>query len=338
MATALTFTLAPAMLFENGRPAPSPTTVGSVSYYKVGNGARWKWTTSARKMAVNSYLEYTAGFNHNGQMAILVDNVPYFFAAPTSGTTAGVVSQTMRLPVGANKTVEMVVPITNAASAGATPLGMFPFFVQFDESATEISPSLQAAHLVIYGDSIASGGVAISPSVYGYAGLMKRSIGAGGYNGSVTQVSWGSRRLADDCDTAGHATTFVTALLALLPTKILLTIGSNDQALVPNITLANFDTYYQRLLDEIHSQSASMPIVCLSPIRRSTEAANGAGNTLAEFRTKISDAVTARAGWGVPPTYVNGLAIFADLTLLPDSVHPGTAGNVTMQTTVQAAV
>lgn len=319
------FTLSAADLFENGRPGLSSTTVGAVTYPRGGNGARWKWTTSARRMWVASYAEYSSALTNNGRAGLLVDDVPYFFGAPQA---TGQFEQLLRLPPGANKTVELFMPLQFAASAGATPTGVFPYSVRFDDEATPIVPSLQAEHLVIYGDSIGAGGIAICPAVYGWAGLAKRQTD--GFDGSVTQVSWGTRRLADDCATAGAATAFVTALLALLPTKILLAIGSNDHSVTPNVSLANFTTYYERLLDEIHTQSANMPIVCLSPIRRGAEGTNANGNTLAEFRTVISDAVTARSGWAVPPVYIDGLAIFADLTQLPDNVHPGTTGNQTM--------
>jgi len=333
MATAKTFTLSPSMLFENGKTGVL-TTAGSVSYYKVGNGARWKWTTSARKMTVSCYCEYSSVLSNNGRLALIVNGVKYFFGA-YQGTANAVYSTTMRLPAGALKTVELLVPLQYAASAGGAPLGIYPFSVQFDEDATEISPTLQASHLVIYGDSIASGGIAISPAVYGYAGLLKNGLLS---NTSVTLVSHGFRRLADDCSTGGAATAFVTAMLALLPTKILITIGSNDQALAPLVTLANFTTYYGRLLDEIHTQAPTMPIVCLSPIRRSTEGDNANGDALADFRSAISTLVSARSGWTPAPTYEDGLAIFDDLTEIPDDTHPGTAGHVTMATAIAGMV
>ena len=285
MATGTQFTLSPSMVFENGYTA-TETTVGSITYYKVGNGARWKWTTSARKLTVYAYAEYGNDSN-NGRIGLLVDGQPYFYGTPRS---TGAYQSTLWLPRGADKVVELFVPLQSASSAGGARLGVYPYRVEFDAPAAEISPSLEANHLVIYGDSIASGGVAICPSVYGYAGLMKRGAANGGYDGSVTQVSHGTRRLADDCATAGAATAFVTALLGLSPTKLLIAIGSNDHSVVPAVTLANFATYYERLLDEVHVQDDTLPMVCLSPIRRGAEGTNANGNTMAEFRTAISDA------------------------------------------------
>lgn len=332
MATASSFTLDPAMLFENGKTA-SLVTVGSVSYYRVGNGARWKWTTSARKMTVSFYCEYSSGLGNNGRCAILINGVPRFFGA-YQGAAGNVWVVPMRLDPGANKTIELFVPMQYASSAGGTPVGTYPYFVQFDDLATEISPTAPSNHLIIYGDSVDSGGVAISPAVYGYAGLMK----AGAYSGNVTLICHGARRLADDCSTSGAATAFVADMLARLPDKILIKIGSNDQALIPNVSLANFTIYAARLLDEIHAQDPTKPVTWLSPIRRGAEAANSSGETLAQFRTAISTLVTARSAWSVPPVYSDGLAIFSDLSQLPDGVHPGTAGNVTMETAVLALV
>jgi lysophospholipase L1-like esterase len=327
------YTLDPAMAFENGATA-TETTVGDVTYYKVGNGARWKWTTSARKLILSAYAEYGSDSN-NGRIGMVVDGAPYFYGTPR---TTGVFQTTLWLPRGADKVVELFVPLQYAASAGGARLGVYPYHVAFDAEATEITPSLPANHLVIYGDSIASGGIALCPSVFGYAGLMKWDTVGGKYDGAVTQVSWGTRRLADDCATSGAATAFVTALLALNPTKILLAIGSNDHSVIPAVSLVNFTTYYERLLDEIHAQDDTIPIVCLSPIRRGAEGTNANGNTMAEFRTAISNAVSARSGWSVPPSYEDGLAIFADLTQLPDGIHPGTTGNDTMRDAVLLAV
>lgn len=326
------------MLFENNTFGSSTITVGSVTYKTGGNGARWKWTTDARRMTVNCYCEYSSAFNNNGRIAVLVNNVPYFFGAPQA---TGFYTTNIRLPPGAAKTVELLIPLQFASSAGGARLGVYPYFVQFDELATEISPSLQAAVLVGIGDSIMSGGVAISPAVYGYTGLMKRSVGAGGYNGSVITDSYGTRRLNDIAASSGAAATYATAVAALSPTKIFCHIGTNDQAVTPPIAKATHQTQCGFLLDALHTAMPSVPIVWLTPIRRNEGVTNSNGDTMADFRTVQAAAVNARIGigWAHDPTLNDGLAIFADTSQYgSDLVHPNTAGNVTMQTAVMAIV
>ncbi len=319
-----TITLDPALLFENGKTAALVSPGGGLDYYNVGNGASWRWHTTSRYMEVDCYV--TAAFNIVScperlgvrvRIGSAVSDFWYTVPLATGGYTAQ-----FWLPAG-NKTVELHVPAQFATASGGAPTGVYPRVVRFDRSASAISPSLLATHAVIYGDSIASGGVGVSPVLLGYTGLMRRGVAAGGYGGSVTQVCWGYRRLADDCNTSQKRIDFAAFLLALAPTKIILAIGSNDQATVPATTLANFTTYYTGLLDQIIAQHATMPIVCTSPIIRTDESANSNGETMAQFRSAISTAAAARP---TRCTYVDGLAICI-LGDLPDSIHPGTTAN-----------
>lgn len=327
MALSYQYTLSPANLWENGKTAAwVPITADDGGYYNVGAGAKWKWTTAARRMEVDVYATVA-------DKALMVgvrvyDGVTcrdYWGSAPQAGVVSTI---TIPLPAGAAKTVELIVPGQYAVSAGGAPLGVYPMRVRFDAVATALAPDTPANRLVIYGDSIAAGGVAISHSHFGYAGLMKKGSSFGGYAGRVTLVAHGYRRLTDDCASGGAQTAFAAALLALSPTKIVLAIGSNDHSVVPNVPVATFSAQYAGLLDAIHAASGSMPIVCVSPILRgvSSEVANSLSETMSQFRTAISSAVSARSGWSVPPAYVDGSAIctFADLG---DAVHPHTTAH-----------
>lgn len=148
-----------------------------------------------------------------------------------------------------------------------------------------------------------------------------------GYNGSVTLFqSWGYKRIADDWSSSGAGDTAAAAILALAPSEILILLGTNDYGTIPPTSLANFQTYYERALDKLHGVMPTIPIVCISPLIRSSEVANSLGATLPNYRTKISDAVTARSGWGVPPVYVDGHAAVTTGELA-DGLHLTTTGH-----------
>ncbi len=318
------FTLDPAYLFENGKASTVVSPGGGVTYNDVGNGAYWEFTTSAR---VATLTGYCTAIGPTPCLRIITGGIltDRFYATPQ---VTGLITARLWMPVGTNKTVQLHVPAQYATSAGGAPVGYYPISLIFDQDATLSTPSLQASHVVIYGDSIASGGVGVCPTLFGYAGLMKRRLAFGGYDGSVTQVTYGFRRLADDCSSSGARTAFATFIASLSPTKFLSVIGSNDWAVVPPVSLANFTTYFTGMLDALHSAMPTLPMTCASPIiRPASPATNSLGASRQDFADVISTAVTARSGWSVPPTYLDGqpICISGDL---PDGVHPGTAGNL----------
>lgn len=326
---ARSFDLDPAKLWGNGK-TPVPATVGAVSYYKVSNGAFYRYVTSATLAWVHQVVEFADGpLSVNGRLGAVV-NGKVRYGPATRGVANSMQAPPLKLPVGVDKVVDIFVASQYASSAGASPLGAYPFKIVFNDEAVEVDPVLTGDHLVGYGDSIMSGGLSLAPSVFGFMNLLRMR----GNLGRVTSVSYGTRRLVDDCATvnaydAVKTAAFVASLLSLNPTRLLITIGSNDHSVIPAVSLTLFAACVGGLLDQIHAQAPSLPVVWLTPIRRGAEGTNSNGNTMAQFRTVIVDACAARAGWSKPPVAVDGLAMFADLTQLPDQTHPGTTGNVT---------
>ena len=97
---------------------------------------------------------------------------------------------------------------------------------------------------------------------------------------------------------------------------------------------ANFQTAYQDLLTQLKTLDSGLLIYAQSPTVRTSEVANTFGNTLGDYRTAISNAVTA-VGGGI--TYVNGSTIITTLDLA-DTVHPNTTGHATIKAFVKTTL
>lgn len=387
--------LDPTLLAENGglfTVGSSPLTKavavplvtgGPDVYWRVGNGARWKWSgVSATYMEIDMWATVAGG---NSVCGVLVnDGVklwPLYSKQPEYAP--GLNTIRMLLPPGASKTVELFVPMQNATTKGGIPAGAYPVRVRFSSPATAVAPPTPTVRLGVYGDSITSGGVSICQTLNGFCGLMKRGLSAQtgsnwlaayngatayvagnvvssgnwiwqasqattgnapaigssfwnllGYNGSVTQISYGTRCLADDASTGGAQTAFATAIAALGLTKLMLFIGSNDQAVIPATTLANFSSFYAGLLAALFVAQPALNLVCVSPtLRQNPEVANANGNTMTQFRSAIQ---TAQAAASSPSSYVDGSTLLTYASISgADGVHPTTQGNVALMAALQ---
>lgn len=145
-----------------------------------------------------------------------------------------------------------------------------------------------------------------------------------GYDGRVTLVAHGYRRLYDDAATGGAATTFAATIAALSPTEIIFLIGTNDW--VAGWSAASFQTGYTNVLNALAGTSASaVPVRCVSPLLTTTrETNNGYGDDMDDYRTAVSSAVAATSKSSV--TYVDGKVILASGDLY-DGLHPTYLGH-----------
>ncbi len=102
-----------------------------------------------------------------------------------------------------------------------------------------------------------------------------------------------------------------------------LAIGTNDYGL-DMWSASSFGAAYGGLLDGLHAGMPSSLIYCQTPIVRSTETANGFGNTTTDYRTAIATACATRP-WA---KLIDGTQIVTTAAL-SDGVHPTTAGQAT---------
>lgn len=356
--------------FVTGAPA---------GYWRLGNGTRWKWNNvSATYMEVDAF---STGYNPIGGIGIIVnDGATLWPMYGPSLQTNGARTLKFFLPPGYAKTVELLVPSQAAVSQHTFPEATYPYAVRFNSPATPVAPPSPTRRLGFFGDSVSSGGLAISPALLGFTGLMKMGLSAQygsnwmgaynagttyqignfvsnanwvwqaltvnigvtpaagahwkliGYDGTVSVSSYGFRELNDDASTGGQRTALAAAIAALGLTKLVLFIGSNDQAFsVWN--LASFQAAFSALITALQSAQPSLTYVIISPLlRNNPEVANGFGETLAQYRTALSGIAS---GASIP--YINGGTALAYSDLGVDVTHPTTAGNRKLMGVLQAS-
>jgi lysophospholipase L1-like esterase len=148
----------------------------------------------------------------------------------------------------------------------------------------------------------------------------------GGRN--VIVDGFGYRSLYEDAFD-GTARTALAGRLASTNARYLwICIGTNDYAADQDWNAADFGAAYADLLDKIHAAAPSMKIFCQSMIQReapAAETANSFGNTLGDYRTQISTAVSTRTSFC---TYVEGAAgAIVPLGNSSDGIHPNSDGH-----------
>lgn len=165
--------------------------------------------------------------------------------------------------------------------------GVFIDRIIFDRPAVQVMQSNK--WIVVYGDSLASGGRASRPSAEAWPVLLRKHY-------SVTVEAYGYRMLYDDATTPAERSAFASRLAATSPDFIWLAIGTNDYGLGP-WSAQDFGEAYAATLDTIHSLTPRTILFAQSPILRIGESPNGFGDNLEEYRQQIASACTARSPW-----------------------------------------
>jgi lysophospholipase L1-like esterase len=214
-------------------------------------------------------------------------------------------------------------------------LGSWPKVLALGAAASPVITHPHSGHLTVYGDSIPSG----ADSTGTKDGWVQRLREAREANdGSTTNlVAWGYRALYDDANTSQLRAALVAEIASQSPALIWLAIGTNDYGLAP-WTAAAFGTAYGALLDDLHAALPSAAIYCQSPIDRispAAETANALGSTMANYRTQISNAASARPGYC---TYVTGVGMVSSGNYDTDGVHPLTAGHTEILTAIKSVL
>ena len=303
-------------------------TVVENDYISTSVGAKWTIQTDASYLFADTYTNYDQSSIANSTIGYRINGGSWRkFGADATDSEA---RKKISLGSGTN-----TIQFSNGSQRkpASTIQGGWMKRVWLSSDATtttEVNKGVNLSNqMVIYGDSITAGGNARNRPYGGYAQVLDDAM-----TDPVTVEAWGFRTLFDDCETAGDIDTFVAKIAAVSPTRVWLAIGTNDYGLESQ-SAADFETMYAALLADLVVALPSAEIFCASPIHRTDESANSFGDTLGDYRTAISNAVTTTAD--VDVTYVD-TSSWLDSDDLDDGIHPTTAGHVIMATNVQSEI
>lgn len=299
------YTVQPDDLWDNG--------YDNVSAPRQSTFARFVLQTDAPSVTITGTTTIFASFPQYAHLGIRVDGVDQ---SPLAFTANG--SQNFSVDLGVAGTTRTVEVITGLQSKpGGSVIGSFIDSITYPDSTSfKVQTPVAGDRVLVYGDSISVGGNATNAEYNGYIPLLRNTYGY-----RVMLEGWGYRSLYEDANTAGLRSAFVSRIAGYSPSTIWLAIGTNDYGL-NKWNAANFGTAYAATIDDLHTALPNARIICQTPIVRSSEGANGSGNTLGDYRTQISNICGAR-DWA---ELIDG-SVFLTTGNLADGVHPSTAGH-----------
>lgn len=277
---------------------------------------------------------YWGNFPFNSHFTIVVNGTIDQTVILTGDGTPRTVDIT--LPAGANKLVDIWEgPQYGFYEPNIQAGGVVTSLQMLDSGFTMVAPSAPSRRTVIYGDSIANGYPVVVQQAY--AGLLR----LGGNVGGVTVYGSGGRSI--DTDRIHQTLSVVATKLsdALADVQgggrqdLLVVIGTNDWGQATDGGASNFQTSVATLADAVHALRPNAKVHLVSPIIRSGEATpNAQGNTLADYRTAMSNVASTRASWCV---YWDASAVLT-LADLADGVHPTPTGYQKLTTYFEGTV
>lgn len=295
--------------------------------------SEWRFTTNAQILEITGTTDLADDYGSYDQLGLWVNGV---WTTPNLDFTAnGTQTFTFYLygthaTLGSTKTIKIVSSLQSYPNDEPYVQGGYiDSVVLKDWFATPtytLVPPSDAYKLVVYGDSITVGAFASSPARNTPAVLVRWLWG----DRNVMVEGHGFRALYDDASDATARTAFASRLAGYNAQYLWLAIGTNDYGASADWSAANFGTAYADLLDKIHTAAPGMQIFCQSPIQRISpagETANGFGNTLDDYRSQISTAVSTRTSYC---TYVNGASggVVTNAGIDSDGIHLNSTGAV----------
>lgn len=284
--------------------------VDKTTYLETSPFAQVVFDTSATEFEVVSYCNIASLFLDLSEVGVYVDGV---FSQTIQQSGDGVNVNRFTLSAGAKR-----VSLVNGAQSQLTPIkGTFVHSVHANAAMTQVFPTV-TDRIYIYGDSIAVGANCVYSQENAWAMKLRRYRGTD----STMVDAQGYRALSSDASDGTARTAFVAKVVSANPATLWMAIGTNDYG-IPTTNAVDFGSDYAALLDALHTALPSLVIYCQTPIVRTSEAANSFGNTLGDYRSQISTAVSTRTAYC---TLVDGTSLVTTSDL-HDSVHPTDAGH-----------
>ncbi len=282
------------------------------TFIRAGVLSRVLFSTKSQLMYLTLYSDAYTNWPTMAEVGVRVNGVD--IAVKTVSANGSSSGHAVTLPggFGVSKIVEVINGIQGRGDNVIK--GTWLKEAGFDKTASVYHPAATEERIIFVGDSIMEGGNADDPPLEAGVQLVRAAI-----DGQVLVDAYGSRALED----VGDPETFAELVATWSPTIIWIELGTNDYGLNQG-SAAAFATRYAALLDALHAELPDTTIYCQTPLTRGTESANTSGSTMADFRTAIGTAVTARSGYCV---LVDGTAMLTypdDFGI--DELHPTTAG------------
>jgi len=305
-------------------------------------GARLVFRTNSTVIAVDYLRQFLSANAHPG---VYVDGKA-IGVIPLVGALNSYNITTFTLPPGV-KTVEIYAPLKDNSGTIPAPVivgsAINALYVPSDVYL-EVLPPMEnrGRQMMVYGDSISAGHGCTDALLGGVVPVMRQS-----FPGGIICEAHSGRQLAEDCgagtvgsmtDDATKRLAFVRRSMGIRLTDIVSIIGTNDYN-GASWTLANFSTSYGNLMDDWHAAHPGARIWIVTPLLRSSEVANGLGDTLAAYRTQIGTLVSTRA-WA---TLIDGTTLITPYStgannLYFDTVHPNENGHASLAEGLRAAI
>ena len=303
-----------------GRPTHNP---------QAWIGARTKAASWVAEVSSSLYSTY-ATQSHGSQNINTTHTVLTLAANDTPKQFAGSgVSERKDLRIHAGLAVD---------SAGVKASSVLALYLPQSAGVPKVIPA-KARKVFVIGDSIAAGWTTTLPQRDSWGAILRDS-----YNVELCLEAWGSRELADDevlAATSSYASTGFAQVAARAAafgaTDIILALGVNDW-LNATLTKTAYGTKLASYASALHSANPSAAIWALTPLSlgASYSAPNVNGDTLADFRTQATSALT-----GSPSvTVLDGATIFpgSGAELNADAIHPNDAGHETIADNIAAEI
>lgn len=279
--TGLTFTFT-----GNGDLWDNGVAISQSGHTQFSPFARSVFRTTATSVDINLYLESSVLLGAIQSVFIRVNGQDYIAVAPTS---LGNHVVTVSLPAG-YKEVEFVA--SQQATPISNPVGNYIKGVTFNALATLIPP-ISIGRVVVFGDStVNGGGISVTTPAQSSWNVILRQLLP---NYSIVAHGVASATLADYVNSGGTATSFAATIAAMKPNFIYIAIGVNDYQV--GTSSGAFNTNYGLMLDALHTAIPGARIYVQTPYTKASEAVNGGGSVLEDFRTRIRVLAENRASY-----------------------------------------
>lgn len=282
--------------------------------------ARIRFTTSLRRLAIHQtstiFGSYSGSF---ASIGVFNGGTYASLSTSTVANTSQVIDSTM--PAGSSKTIDLVEG--SQADIASAIEGTFMSGIRVPTDAVITAPAAPANRVVALVDSIGNGYITSNAQSDGLAKVLRA-----GYSGQVTMLGWGSATCHFFSQAANRAT-WVANVAAMMngssTNKLLVQVMTNDYGLNAQ-SAANYATNLGAFLDDLKVAVPGLQVRLFSAISRiapASEAINGSGNTLGDYRTAQSGLTSGRA-W---VTYTSGAAAVDAGNHDADGIHVTTAGS-----------